>query len=234
MSLSFEERRFVLRLEDVYLMVDDGGSERMHIHIDVLGGDLLLVRLERAGQGTVIADACAGLIPPLAGSVYFLGRDWAGQPTDMANALRGRIGRVFRSGNWIDYMSMEENILLQLAYHTRRRIRELRIEAAQLARRLGFPGLPRSAPESLNRSDLQVAACVRAFLGHPSLVILEDPTVGADPGLLPKLINVIGACRSQGAAVIWLTLENSIWQDHTLPVSRRLRVTGQEINEVSR
>jgi phospholipid/cholesterol/gamma-HCH transport system ATP-binding protein len=130
-------------------------------------------------------------------------------------------------------MSMEENILLPQAYHTRRRIRELRDEAALLAGRLGFPGLPRSAPRELNHSDLQMAACVRAFLGRPALVILEDPTVGADAGLLSKLINLIGDFRSQGTAVLWLTLENSIWQDSKLPVSRRLRAAGQQINEVT-
>ena len=125
MTLGIEERRFVLRMEDVNLMVDADGGERMHMHIDVLGGDLILIRLERAVQGTVFADACAGLMPPLAGVVYFLGRNWAGQPADLANALRGRIGRVFRSGNWIDYLSVQENILLPQAYHTRRRIKEL-------------------------------------------------------------------------------------------------------------
>jgi len=234
MTLDIEERRFVLRLEDVNLMVDADGGERMHIHMNVLGGDLILIRLERRLQGTVLADTCVGLIPPLAGVVYFLGRDWAVQPADLVNALRGRIGRVFRSGNWIDYLSVQENILLSKAYHTRRRINELREEAALIARRLGLPGLPTSAPKALNRADRQCAACVRAFLGQPSLVILEDPTVGADPAMLPKLVNLMGDCRSQGTAVVWLTLEDSIWQEPTLPVSRRFRVAGQELNEVTR
>ena len=235
MTLSFEERRLILRLQEVSLMVDAAaGVERLHIHIDVLSGDLILMRFERALQGTVFADTCIGLIPPLAGDVYFLGRNWNGLHSDLANALRGRIGRVFRSGNWIDYLSVQENIMLPQAYHTRRRIKNLRAEAALLARHLGLPGLPTSAPEALNRSDLQSAACVRAFLGQPSLVILEDPTVGADPAMLPKLINLICDCRSQGAAVVWLTLEDSIWQDPTLPVNRRFRASGQEINEVTR
>ena len=233
MTLGIEERRFVLRLEEVSLMVDSGGGERMHIHIDVLGGDLILLRFQRGQQGSVFADTCAGLMPPSAGVVYFLGRDWADQPADLANALRGRIGRVFRSANWIDYLSVQENIILPQAYHTRRKIKPLREEAALLARRLGLPGLPTCEPKALDRSDLQCAACVRAFLGKPSLVILEDPTVGADPAMLPKLINLIGDCRSQGTAVVWLTLEDSIWQDTTLPVSRRFRAAGQEINEVT-
>ncbi|UCD79265.1 MAG: hypothetical protein JSW26_28350 [Desulfobacterales bacterium] len=233
MTLGIEERRFILRFEDVTLLVDPAGGERLNVRLDVYGGNLVLMRLERGRQGEVFADTCAGLISPQAGTVSFLGRSWARLHADLGNALRGRIGRVFRSGNWVDYLSLQENILLPQLYHTRRKAKELRDEAALLAMRLGLPGLPVGSHREQNRSDLQIAACVRAFLGHPVLVILQEPTAGADSAMLPKLINLIGDYRSRGTAVVWLTLEDSIWQDPTLPVSRRYRAVGQEIKEVT-
>ena len=37
--------------------------------------------------------------------------------------------------------------------------------------------------------DLQRAACVRAFLGTPDLVLLERPDEGVYPDIMPPLIN---------------------------------------------
>ena len=115
-----------------------------------------------------------GIIEPRSGSISFLGRNWAKLPPDQANALRGRIGRVFNTGNWVNHLSVMDNILLPQHHHTRRSVRRLCDEAGLLAEQFGLPGLPLRRPGDLTAADLQRAACVRAFLGRPTLVLLED------------------------------------------------------------
>jgi phospholipid/cholesterol/gamma-HCH transport system ATP-binding protein len=235
MTEGIAERRSILRFDRVKLVAEQsGGGETLDLELDLFGGDLALINLERPRFGSILADACCGLHQTAAGSISFLGKDWAMLPSDTANALRGRIGRVFTYGNWIERLTLLENILLPQLHHTRRQFGELRDEAAQLAEYFGLPGLPTGYPDDVVRADHQRAACVRAFLGQPYLILLEEPTFGSYPEILPPLVNAIRNACQRGAAVIWLTLENQVWNDSMLPVTNRFRLTAHKLVEVVR
>ena len=227
--------RSILRLEKVKLFTETGGGgETIRLDLNICGGDLVLINLERPRFGTVLADACCGLHQAYDGSIFFLGKDWSTLPSDTANALRGRIGRVFTFGNWVNRLTLENNILLQQLHHSRKNYAQLRDDAVRLAERLGLPGLPTGLPDDLMRADNQRAACVRAFLGQPSLVLLEEPTTGVYPEILPALINVIRNACDRGAGVVWLTLTDQIWNHPILPATDRYRLTAHRLMEVVR
>jgi phospholipid/cholesterol/gamma-HCH transport system ATP-binding protein len=229
------EQRSILRFENVKLVTKQGsGGETIDLKMNLFGGDLTLINLERPRFGSMLADACCGLHPAAEGSIFFLGKDWSALPSDTANALRGRIGRVFVVGNWINRLTLLENILLPQIHHTRRKYEELRDEALHLAEHFGLPGLPAGLPDDVMRADLQRAACIRAFLGQPSLILLEEPTFGVYPEILPPLINAICEACDRGCGVIWLTLEDQVWNDPLLPITRRYRLTARKLMEVVR
>ncbi len=235
MIKSIEEQRVILSFDDGTVLADSSGSgEIEHIDLNLRDGDLALVHLENQQQATTLCNACAGLVEPRRGAVKFLSRDWRLLPPTIANALRGRIGCVFASGNWINSFSLLENILLSQLHHTRRPAQQLRDEAGELARRFGLPGVPLGRPVDCTPDDLQRAACVRAFLGQPSLILLEDPASGGLGEVMPCLINVIRETRDRGGAVMWLTLDNITWRDSSIPVSGRYRLAGRRLSEVTR
>jgi len=235
MITDIADRRSILRFDKVKLVTEQGGGgETLDFELDLCGGDLALINLERPRFGSILADACCGLHQTATGSIYFLGKNWAVLPSDTANALRGRIGRVFTFGNWINRLTLLDNILLPQLHHTRRKFSELRAEAVQLAHHFGLPGLPAGFPDDAIRADHQRAACIRAFLGQPSLILLEEPTFGANPEIIPPLINAIRHACERGAAVIWLTLEDQVWNDSLLPATYRFRLTARKLMEVAR
>ena len=229
------EHRSILRFEKVKLETHQGGGgETIDCDMNLFGGDLALINLERPRFGSVLADASCGLHQATQGSILFLGKDWSALPSDTANALRGRIGRVFTFGNWINRLTLLENILLPQLHHTRRNFTELRDEAVYLAAHFGLPGLPSGLPADVMRTDHQRAACVRAFLGQPLLIILEEPTFGVYPEILPPLINAIRKACDRGCGVIWLTMEDRVWNDPMLPATHRFRLTARKLMEVTR
>ncbi|MBW2430928.1 MAG: ATP-binding cassette domain-containing protein [Deltaproteobacteria bacterium] len=235
MIKSIAERRSILRFEKVKLVNEQsGGGETIDLEMNLCGGDLALINLERPRFGSMLADAGCGLHQAAEGSILFLGKDWASLPSNTANALRGRIGRVFTFGNWINRLTLLENILLPQLHHTRREFAELRDEAVRLAEHFGLPGLPTGLPDDVMRTDHQRAACIRAFLGQPSLILLEEPTFGVYPAILPPLINAIRKACDRGCGVIWLTLEDQVWNDPMLPATHRFRLTARKLMEVLR
>lgn len=229
------EHRSILRFENVKLVTEQGVSgEAIELEMRLSGGDLVLINLERPRFGSMLADACCGLYQAAEGSILFLGKDWSTLPSDTANALRGRIGRVFTFGNWINRLTLMENILLPQLHHTRRKVAELRDEAVRLAEHFGLPGLPSGLPNDVMRADHQRAACIRAFLGQPSLILLEEPTFGVYPEILPPLINAIRKACERGCGVIWLTLEDQVWNYPLLPATHFYRLTARKLLEVAR
>lgn len=203
------------------------------VTLRVMAGDLVLIDARDAAQVAWFADLCCGLVPVAQGTARFLGRDWAEMPHDYAAALRGRIGRVFTIGSWMDGLDVATNILLPQLHHTRRDIAALRDEAAELAHAFGLPGLPTGRPADLPDTDLARAACVRAFLGGPALLLLESPLQGRYSDLLSPLLNAVAALRSGSAAAIWFTGSELVWGDRSFPATARLRLTDHGLVPMS-
>jgi phospholipid/cholesterol/gamma-HCH transport system ATP-binding protein len=197
-------------------------------------GEMALVRLERGAVRLPLADAAEGLADVQHGSVSFLGRDWRDVSADEAAKLRGRIGRVFDGigaggAGWVSNLDVDENVMLAQLHHTRRPAKEIETEAARLARMFGLPGLPRGRPAEIRIADLQRAACIRAFLGSPELILLERPAQGVYPDIMPPLINAVRTARNRGAAVVWLTDTAAVWNDRGIRPTWRCVMSGSQM-----
>lgn len=199
-----------------------------------MAGELALVDARHSARPAWLADLCCGLLPLAAGSARFLDHDWSAMPDDYAAALRGRIGRVFASGSWVGFLDVATNILLPRLHHTRDDPSDLRERATALSCAFGLPGLPLVRPGVLAASDLARAACVRAFLGDPMLVLLESPVQGRFTSLVPPLLDALAAARDRGAAAIWFTRSDLVWRDLSFPATMRMRLGERGLVPVQR
>lgn len=227
-------QKSVIEVDNATIVDDQTGNitvsgVTLYLHF----GELALIHLGQRDVSSVIGDACAGLTTPTVGSISFLGYNWSRTSPDHANALRGLIGRVFKTSNWIDYMVVSDTILLPQLHHTRRPAEEIRDEVMKLCRIFGLPGLPTQRPGNMLSMDLQRTACVRAFLGRPRLIILEEPTQSVGREILPGLTKTINEVRDRGAGVLWMTQNDSIWREHYLDCTYRFRIVGSELVEAA-
>jgi phospholipid/cholesterol/gamma-HCH transport system ATP-binding protein len=215
-------RPVILELEAA--RAEGGTAPREGLNLAVSAGDFALVELAHTRAGSEFADLCMGLVPLVGGSVRFLGRDWATTPTQHADALRGHIGRLFHRPLRVDTPDVAACVLLARKHHTRIEEATLREEAAELALHFGLPGLPAGPARQLSDADLLRAACVRAFLGQPRLVILELPGAIQHDDLLPALLSIGADLRGRGAAVIWLAGAGPALRNQLVEPTQRLRL----------
>jgi phospholipid/cholesterol/gamma-HCH transport system ATP-binding protein len=212
---------------------DEMHAGLMHGNMHADAGDLVLIQVADLHQGELWADVAVGLLAPQSGRVSLLDNDLSDLALETGNRLRGWIGRAFSRGNWMDRLSILDNVLLSAQHHSERDYDELKAEASTLAASFGMPGIPLGMPDGVARIDLQRAACARAFLGEPVMVILEDPTYAVHEILVKPLMDAIRNARDRGAAVLWFTPSLEIWRDRSIPVSRRYRMTGDSLMEVA-
>jgi phospholipid/cholesterol/gamma-HCH transport system ATP-binding protein len=192
-------------------------------------GDLLMVRVERENERLPLADAAQGLLEADRGTVSFLGDDWQELGVDQAAAQRGKIGRLFDDEGWISDLDVDENILLAQLHHTSRSEVEIMEEALTLARVFGLPGLPRGRPDKVRRWDLRKAACIRAFLGKPQLIIIEQPVRGVYADFVAPLLNAVQSARRRAAAVLWITTDPQTWKSASIHATIQARMRGSEL-----
>ena len=192
----------VLAFRDVSTEPDpDYDSPLWDVTFELAAGDLTLVRLERGRERLPLADVAEGLLEPVAGTVTFLDEAWGNLSFDECSRRRGRIGRVFEGEGWLANLSVRENVTLARRHHSRRSEDDIEDEAVHLGQFFGLPGLPMGHVARTRVEDLRGAACVRAFLERPALVILERPTHNVFP------------VRDRGAVVLWTTDDVRVWDN---------------------
>lgn len=203
------------------------------VNVAVASGELLVVVCDEECGWPVFADVAQGLMPPDTGTVLFAGQDWQHRSADQAARARGRIGRVFRRQAWLSNLDVDENITLSARHHTRRPPADIRKEAVDLAGRFGWSELPVSRPAWTSPHDLQVAQWIRAFLGKPEWVILEEPLreVGSEEGV--ALVEYIDEYLQDGGAVVWMTQNARQYNNLSLNVSMLARICRDRWNLVS-
>jgi phospholipid/cholesterol/gamma-HCH transport system ATP-binding protein len=212
------------------------GEHLSHAALDLVlsEGDFALIEIPGPRRGAGFADLCSGLSPLGGGDVRFLGRDWRTMPWDQSDALRGNIGRLFYRPLRADTPDVAKRVLLARLHHTRTSEAALRAEAAELALRFGLPGLPAGPARLLPERDLLRAACVRAFLGRPRLVIVELPAAAQGDDLRHALLSVGAEARGRGTTVIWLASAGQAWRDASVGPTHRLRLSDAGLTPVRR
>ena len=192
-------------------------------------GELLVIDAEVAEQEEAMVDMALGLRPPADGVVRFLGHAWPDLDGDFAAALRGRVGLIPRRGGWMGELSTLANVLLQARFHQRTDALVLVEEARRLATRFFMPGLPLDPVTAMHPRDRLRAACVRAFVADPVLVVVETPLATTWGSLLSPLIEAMQTVRERGGAVLWCLTDDPLFDDPSLPADRRLRLRGRTL-----
>lgn len=200
------------------------------ISLRVPAGQTALIRLEDGNESAPIADAAEGLVTPTKGAVLFRGGDWAVSGTRDQARMRGLIGRVFPRHGWVSNLNVTENITLSQRHHTHRQAKDILKEADSLARRFGMTGLPRTRPAWLHPRDLKRAQWVRAFIGDPALIIMEQPELDAPIASVELLAQAARDAMERGAALLWTTVSTHIWNERILSGATRYVMRGETVD----
>jgi phospholipid/cholesterol/gamma-HCH transport system ATP-binding protein len=202
------------------------------LKFSLAAGGLAVIDPQGSALAALLADAAVGLVRPIAGRVLFQGQDWQAMTPAQAIAARARIGHCFIGGGWLPHLSVLDNLTLAGRYHGGVPARALTLQAATLAVRFGLPGVPTGLPGEVSPPDLARAALVRAFLGRPALILLEEPRRDLPDDITPALVQAIRRARDRGAGVLWLTRGEAL-MDPALPADTRLRLAGGRLLRVS-
>ncbi len=214
----------VLELLSALPFFEESTLPNVALDLRLMQGECALIETHDPERATAFADLCSGMIALRDGAVRCMGFDWTELDQERTFALRGRIGRIHQRGAWTGMLRTHVDIMLPQLHHTREPAEAIARSAVTLAQQLGLPGLPLVRPDRLSEGDLIRAACVRAFLGDPRLLLLET-AIGADHAeLTVPLLTLLTQALEGGAAAICFTRDVPFWQAQRFPVAYRLQL----------
>lgn len=175
------------------------------IHVDA-GSVVAIVGANGAGKTTLL-KAISGLVPARRGEIKLSGTSLLGRlPEDIA---RLGIAHVPEGRGLFRQMTVLENLELG-AFQPKARANMKR--ALEKAYDL-FPRLKERTGQkagSLSGGEQQMLAIARATMSEPSLLILDEPSIGLSPLVVQQMFQLIEALHKQGVTI--LLVEQNIHQ----------------------
>ena len=158
-----------------------------------------------AGKTTLL-NAIAGLIRPESGSIRFQGKELTGQSADRIVDLG--IATVPENRRLFDPMSVIENLELG-AY-----IARARPAAAETLARIFdlFPRLAErrsQAVRTMSGGERQMVAIGRALMAKPSLLLVDEPSLGLSPLLASELFAALSRIAREDDVSILMVEQNA-------------------------
>ena len=181
------------------LTVDIQGSRVLRgVSFDVNPGELVcLVGRNGAGKTTTFRSVM-GFRKPSAGTVEFGGRNLLGlRPFEIA---RLGIGFSPEESEVFGELTVAENIAMPTWVCPSERSAEQRIEEAYKV----FPKLGRyreRGGQALSGGERKMVSIARALALGPKLLLLDEPTEGLSPAIVPSIVEGLARMRNIGQAV---------------------------------
>lgn len=127
-----------------------------------------------------------------------------------------RLGQVFQDFELLDYLTVEENILLPARLHPVDESREsIEERVRSLAVSAGLEKCLSRTPETLSRGEQQRAAICRALLLSPKIILADEPTASLDPASKEGVMDLLlECCRKENTTVVTVTHDMEVAHHH--------------------
>ncbi|WP_374620326.1 ABC transporter ATP-binding protein [Pandoraea sp.] len=160
-----------------------------------IGDGELVTLLGRNGAGkSTTLKTIAGVVPPKAGSIAFLGKPIAGLPAHRI-AARG-VCLVPEHRGIFKLLTVEENLKLGAR-------RDSPWQLADIYRI--FPRLQerrKNGGAQLSGGEQQMLAIGRALMNHPRLLMLDEPVEGLAPVIVEEIVAQLKLIKQAGVAIL--------------------------------
>ncbi|MGN0266199.1 MAG: ABC transporter ATP-binding protein [Lachnospiraceae bacterium] len=158
-----------------------------------------------SGKSTLL-NVIATIDRPSSGNILLEGCDIAEmKEKDLAAFRRDRLGFIFQDYNLLDTLTIAENIVLPLNLR-KCSLKETQERLEKAAAALDIADQLSKFPRQLSGGQRQRAACARALITEPALILADEPTGALDSANSRSLMQTLTLMnRSLGSTILMVT-----------------------------
>lgn len=186
----------MLVLEDVHTHY--GKIEALHgVSVEVNRGEIVsLIGANGAGKTTLLMTVC-GTPQASSGRIILEGQDITNKPT--AQIMRSGLAIVPEGRRIFSGLTVEENLHMGGFFNTKSEIRKSQAHVYELFPRLQERENQRAG--TMSGGEQQMLAIGRALMSRPTMIILDEPSLGLAPLVIKQIFEIIGHLRDDGITV---------------------------------
>jgi putative ABC transport system ATP-binding protein len=164
-----------------------------------------------SGSGKSTMMNIIGCLDPVSKGDYLLNGINVGHMSEveLARARNREIGFVFQSFNLLSRASALKNVMQPLVYRGISRSERKRI-ATEALERVGLGDRMHHLPNELSGGQRQRVAIARALVGHPAILLADEPTGNLDSKTSQEIMALIDQLHKDGQTIIMVTHEPDI------------------------
>ncbi|MGI9330788.1 MAG: ABC transporter ATP-binding protein [Gammaproteobacteria bacterium] len=158
-----------------------------------------------AGKSTLL-QLLGCLDAPDGGEYWLAGAEVSRLDADALAAVRNqRIGFVFQSAHFVDYLDLVDNVALAAEYGPSDDQSAHRQRARSLLERVGLGHRLDHLPAELSGGERQRAAVARALFAAPALLLADEPTGNLDEENTRQLVALLRDLNQEGLTILMVT-----------------------------
>ena len=183
-----------------------------------------------SGAGkTTLMKLCYGALLPTAGHIRLFGADVRGLGRDDIAIVRRRVGVVHQDVQFLDHLTVSENIALPLTV-SGRHAEAAGSDLTELMTWVGLTNRAEALPPELSGGERQRAALARAVIMSPDVVLADEPTGNIDWEMSQRLLTLLIELNKMGKTVLIATHDLSLIRATKAHVQARvLRIANRRI-----
>jgi lipoprotein-releasing system ATP-binding protein len=138
-------------------------------------------------------------------------------PATTRDELRNRVfGFVFQFYHLLPELTLLENVMMPYMIRTRmwdywKRKREFKTLASEMLSKVGLEHRLKHRPSELSGGEMQRAAIARALVGHPQVLLADEPTGNLDASTGREIVGLLKRLNhDEGLTIIMVTHDNAL------------------------
>jgi polar amino acid transport system ATP-binding protein len=166
---------------------------------------IALIGASGSGKSTLLR--CVDLLEEIDDGDILLDGAVITDPSVSPPTVRRRLGMVFQAFNLFPHLSVLDNVVLgPVRAHGVQRD-AARERARELLARFGLGGREDDYPDRLSGGQQQRVAIVRALVGDPRVLLLDEITSALDPELVGEVLAIVAELKAGGMTMLIATHE---------------------------
>lgn len=222
----------IRRLEKVFGSRDSITKALAGISFDVEAGEFVGIMGPSGSGKTTLLNCVSTIDRATSGQILVGGADITKMnKRQLAKFRRDELGFIFQDSNLIDTLNGCENIALALTIRNESPSR-ITAKVENVAAALGVSDVLRKYPHQMSGGQRQRVAAARAIVGHPKLILADEPTGALDSRNASVMLDTLTMMNESLRATIMMVTHDAFAASFT---SRVLFIKdGALFNEIRR